>query len=140
MIGDRAGASAAGVALSLMVHGVGHQALEGALPNWAACLPPANPNADGNSAEETRRRLQKKAWRAKCTMRQTTRNNLVAYAYIGEYPEHLTQKLQHAERRPGAMFDSVFYEEANPFQGCTSGLWNLLTDGAWGGLSLVGCL
>ena len=114
------GESAAQVSFRLMVHNVFKDCVEDAFPDWGSGKPPNDRRPDVvDIVAYERRRIQKKVWRTKCTLRSPDRClDIHIYAWGGEPVEHLIQKTQALDSRHGGLMDMAFLDRLNPIFSC----------------------
>jgi len=118
------------VTLGILVHGILLQCLDIALPDWNSMLPPGARRPASDSATHERARLQKKAWRSKCVLRDYKKcANIMIYNYLGTPVEHLMRELDAIDERTSGLLNMYGRPSLNPSLVCQSSLCRLLCFG-----------
>ncbi len=138
--GEAVGRSACGI----LAHNILHQAFERALPNWDEMLPNDRPEGEAPNDDAdinglpARLKVQKKAWRARCVLRDATKSeDIVLMAWMGSPVERLISVVQHLDSAGKGLFDAVLDTDLNPFRACRKELAELVHQGAKGPMEPV---
>jgi hypothetical protein len=130
MTGERAGMLQGVQALGILAHDVLFRVMDDASPSWGKRLPPNDARRASDSSTFQRQRIQKKAWRSKCVLKDPKkRNDILLYSLVGEAVEQFIQEVQYQDERPGALYDLFLTDEFNPVFKCRRSLCEIASAG-----------
>ena len=125
------------VSLGILCHNALAQAMDLGLPNWGSAAPPNDRRRrEDDGAEIARLKIQKKAWRTKCFLKDNDRRlAAVLNAFIGVCVEHLIQRLDYLDEHHNRLLETCKVDTC-PFRTCRRQLMEILQKGSGDGSML----